>query len=196
MHDTSCASVNLHTLQLLICTFFTRVGDHYRFLHRSYIEYLVSQNLCDALWAGDLTPWEGVMYTDIYEMTYQLLMKRGLEHVNLERVFESGNLRAQTNIITMSWRHHPPIIEPIVRRQLRHSPFVSVRLQAALGMALYPPSRDNVEALQDAFAAEQNSVVKAMLQRVTGNWLAGEVAAELQPMLRAVADTPVDLQLD
>jgi hypothetical protein len=186
--------VDRYTLQLLNCTFFTRVGDHYRFLHRSYIEYLVSQNLVDALWSGEMAPWEGVMYTDIFEMTYQLLVKRGLENVNFERVFETASLRVQTNVITMSWRHHPPMIEPIVRKQLRHSPYVSVRLQASLGMALYPPSRENVDAVCEAFAAEQNTVVKGMMQRVTGNWLTAEIAPDLRQMLQSIADTPVDLQ--
>ena len=186
--------VDRYTLQLLNCTFFTRVGDHYRFLHRSYIEYLVSQNLVDALWSGEMAPWEGVLYTDIFEMTYQLLVKRGLENVNFERVFETASLRVQTNVITMSWRHHPPMIEPIVRKQLRHSPYVSVRLQASLGMALYPPSRENVEALSEAFATEQNTVVKGMIQRVTGNWLTAEIATDLRQILQSIADTAVDLQ--
>ena len=44
-----------YTLQLLNCTFFTRIGDRFRFLHQSYFEYWSAEALCKALWRGDLT---------------------------------------------------------------------------------------------------------------------------------------------
>jgi serine/threonine protein kinase len=186
--------VDRYTLQLLNCTFFTRVGDRYRFLHRSYIEYLVSQILCDALWSGELKPWESVLYTDIFEMTYQLLKKRGLDQLDFDRIIDGANLRAQSNILTMSWRHRPPSIEPVVRKQLRFGKFDILRLQSAMGMALYEPTRENVECVVEAFHAEQNSVVKATTQRAASNWLASTEDPELREKLRTVVDSAITLE--
>ena len=194
--ELSRDEVDRYTLQLLNCTFFTRVGDHYRFLHRSYLEYLVSQALCEALWAGDLTAWEIVIYTDIYEMSYQMLRARGLEKLDMDWVMAKGSLRAQANILAMAWRHHPPIIEPHVRKQLRYSPYDIVRFLAAMGLALYTPSRENVECLVDAFAHEQNTVVRGMIQRVGSNWLADTTAPELRHALQPVVEIPIELRTE
>ncbi len=196
--ELSRDEVDRYTLQLLNCTFFTRVGEHYRFLHQSYLEYLVSQGLADTLLAGDLAMWEAEapIYTDIYEMIYQMLKRRGLERIDMDWVMNTGTFRTQAKVLTMAWRHHPPAIEPHVRKQMRHNPHDIVRYLASMGLALYTPSEENVESLAAAFDSEQNTVVQALMQRVASNWLAGTVPLALEHTLQSVVNRQVDLRTE
>ena len=198
--ELSRDEIDAYTLQLLNCTFFTRVGDRYRFLHQSYIEYLVSEALCETLWAGDLTLWDLPLYTDIYEMTYQLLKAQGFERIRVDWVMETGSVKAQANFLAMSWRHRPPEMEPHLRKQLCHNPHDIVRFLAAMGLGLYEPSPENVACVQMAFGSEQNTVVQAMIQRVASHWLSGavplEVSRALQRELQLVVERPVALRTE
>ena len=189
--------IDEYTLQLLNCTFFTRVGDRYRFLHQSYVEYLVSEALCEVLQAGDLTMWDTPLYTDVYEMTYQLLQAQGFERIPVDWVMETGSVRAQGNFLAMSWRHRPPAMEPHLRKQLRHNPHDIVRFLAAMGLGLYEPSAENVRYLQAAFFSEANTVVQAMIQRVASQWLSNAALhADLSRELQPVVDAAVALRTE
>ena len=120
--ELSRDDVETYTLQLLNCTFFTRIGDRFRFLHQSYLEFLVSEALCNALWRGDLGIWDTPLYTDIYEMTYRLLVAEGFEKIPVESVLQNGSVRAQANFLAMSFRHRPAAMEVHLRKQLSQSP--------------------------------------------------------------------------
>jgi serine/threonine protein kinase len=196
--DLTADEIDRYTVQLLNCTFFARTGDRYRFLHRSYLEYLVSQGLADALLAGDLEMWEveTPLYTDIFEMVYQILKLRGLERLDLDRVMTTGSYISQVKVLTTAWRHHPPEVEPHVRQQMRHNPHDVVRLMASMGMALYPPTPENVDNLVAAFGGERNSVVRALMQRVASEWQTHVATGDLQRALRSVVDTRIDLRTE
>jgi serine/threonine protein kinase len=196
--ELSADEVSRYTVQLLNCTFFARTGDRYRFLHRSYLEYLVSQGLADALLAGDLEMWEveTPLYTDIFEMVYQILKWRGLQRLDLDRVMTTGSYISQVKVLTTAWRHHPPEVEPHVRQQMRHNPHDVVRLMASMGMALYPPTPENVDNLVAAFAGERNSVVQALMQRVASQWQTMVDTADLRTALQSVVDTRIDLRTE
>ena len=178
--------VDAYTLQLLNCTFFTRMGDRFRFLHQSYLEYLVSEALCKALWGGDLGMWDTPLYTDIYEMIYRLLIAEGFQKIPVEWVMTKGTIRAQANFLAMSFRHHPAPMEVHLRQQLRQNPNDIVRFLAAMGIGLYAASADNLECVRAAFASEGNTVIKAMIQRVASNWLSAMSASDLSDLLRSV----------
>ncbi|PWT80117.1 MAG: hypothetical protein C5B57_12730 [Blastocatellia bacterium] len=186
--------VDAYTLQLLNCTFFTRASDRYRFLHQSYIEYLVSELLSDGLLRGDLAKWDTPLYTDIYEMTYQLLNKKGFENIPVDHIMESGSVRVQGNFIAMSWRHSPPAMEPHLRKQLRHNSYDIVRFLAAMGIGLYKPTAENVECIEQAFRTETNSVVQAMTARVASQWLTEMTDPSLCRALHRVTDHEVILR--
>ena len=172
------------------------MGDRYRFLHRSYLEYLVSRGLADGLLASDLTMWEepAPLYTDLYEMIYQMLKAHGLDRIDMDWVMETGTFISQVKILTMAWRHHPPTIEPHVRKQMHHNDSDIVRFMAAMGMSLYKPSKENVEGLAAAFESEQNTLVQALMQRVASNWLDTVASPDLHLVLQSVISRRVELQ--
>jgi hypothetical protein len=186
-------AIDAYTLQLLNCTFFTRVGDRYRFLHGSYVEFLVSESLCSALLTGDLSKWDTSLYTDIFEMTYQLLKARGFENLPVDWIMETGSVRAQANFLATSWRHRPSAMERHLRKQLRQNAHDLVRFLAAMGIGLYAATRDNTECVVSAYDAEKNSVVRAMLQRVASHWLLEAVSPQ-RDELRGIARDPVELR--
>jgi serine/threonine protein kinase len=196
--DLSADEISRYTVQLLNCTFFARTGDRYRFLHRSYLEYLVSQGLADALLAGELEMWEveTPLYTDIFEMVYQILKWRGLERLDLDRVMTTGSYISQVKVLTTAWRHHPPEVEPHVRQQMRHNPHDVVRLMASMGMALYAPTPENVDSLVSAFGDERNSVVRALIQRIANQWRTSAPTADLQRALQSILDSRIDLRTE
>jgi serine/threonine protein kinase len=188
--------VDAYTLQLLNCTFFTRVGDRFRFLHQSYLEYLVSEALCKALWGRDLTIWDMSLYTDIFEMTYRLLAAEGFERIPVEWVMQTGTVRAQANFLAMSFRHKPAAMEVHLRQQLRHNPHDIVRFLAAMGIGLYAVVPENVDCVEAAFQAEQNTIVRAMIQRVASNWLSETNHPVFLDRLQAVAGTEFALRTE
>jgi hypothetical protein len=188
--------VDAYTLQLLNCTFFTRMGDRFRFLHQSYLEDFVSEALCKALWGGDLGMWDTPLYTDIYEMIYRLLIAEGFQKIPVEWVMTKGTIRAQANFLAMSFRHHPAPMEVHLRQQLRQNPNDIVRFLAAMGIGLYAASADNLECVRAAFASEGNTVIKAMIQRVASNWLSAMSASDLSDLLRSVVQEEVTLRAE
>jgi serine/threonine protein kinase len=185
--------IDAYTLQLLNCTFFTRIGDQFRFLHQSYLEYLVSEALSKALLGRDLTLWDMSLYTDIFEMTYRLLDAQGFERIPVEWVMQTGTVRAQANFLAMSFRHKPPAMEVHLRQQLRHNPHDIVRFLAAMGVGLYAVGPENVDCVEGAFETEQNTIVRAMIQRVASNWLSEVNHPVLLNRLQAIVG--VDLTL-
>ena len=196
--ELSADEVDRYTIQLLNCTFFARTGDRYRFLHRSYLEYLVSEGLAEALLARDLTMWEveTPLYTDIHEMVYQILKSRGLERLDLDWVMKAGSYIAHVKVLTVAWRHHPPEIESHIREQILGNPHDIVRLMASMGMALYAPTRENVDNLVAAFTGERNSVVRTLMQRVASHWLTSVDSPDLRKALRPVVDSRIDLRTE
>jgi serine/threonine protein kinase len=196
--ELSADEISRYTVQLLNCTFFARTGDRYRFLHRSYLEYLVSQGLADALLAGELDMWEveTPLYTDIFEMVYQILKWRGLQRLDLDRVMTTGTYISQVKVLTTAWRHHPPEVEPHVRQQMRHNPHDVVRLMATMGMALYAPTSENVDNLVAAFGGERNSVVRALMQRVASQWQTMADTADLRRALQSIVESRIDLRTE
>jgi serine/threonine protein kinase len=196
--ELSADEIDRYTVQLLNCTFFARSGDRYRFLHRSYLEYLVSEGLAEGLLAGDLTMWESEtpLYTDIHEMTYQILKSRGLERLDLDWVKQTGNYVAHVKVLTVAWRHSPPEIEAHIREQILGNPHDVVRLMGSMGMALYAPTQENVDNIVAAFTAETNSVVRALKQRVASHWHTVVQSAELKKALQPVVDTQIDLRTE
>jgi serine/threonine protein kinase len=191
--DLPREEIEAYTLQLLNSTFFVRTGDRYRYLHLSYVEFLVSELLCDALLTGDLSKWDTPLYTDIYEMTYQLLSKRGLANVPVDWIMETGGVRVQGNFMAMSWRHHPPEMEPHLRKQLRQNPNEIVRFLAAMGIGLYAPTAENIGCIDDVFRTDANSVVRAMIQRVASCWRKDVTDPALSETLEKVVDADVAL---
>ena len=188
--------VDAYTLQLLNCTFFTRIGDRFRFLHQSYLEYLVAEALCKALWRGDLTVWDTSLYTDIYEMIYRLLIAEGFEKIPVEWVMQKGSVRAQANFLAMSFRHRPAAMEVHLRQQLRHNPHEIVRFLAAMGIGLYAVSAENAESVHAAFISEDNSIIKAMIKHVASNWLSVTAAPDFVTLLQPVGRGEVALRAE
>jgi hypothetical protein len=146
--------------------------------------------------AGDLTLWDTPLYTDIYEMTYQLLQAEGFERIPVDWVMETGSVMVQGNFLAMSWRHRPPAMEPHLRKQLRHNPHDIVRFLAAMGLGLYAPSPEGIACIEEAFRSEQNTVVQAMIQRVASHWLSEAVQPELRRALQSVVDRGVALRTE
>ena len=96
----------------------------------------------------------------------------------------------------MAWRHHPPEVESHVRQQIRRNPHDVVRLMASMGMALYAPTRDNVDNLVAAFTGERNSVVRALMQRIANQWLGRSMRRSGEQALRSVVDSRIDLRTE
>jgi serine/threonine protein kinase len=194
--ELSRDEVQIYTLQLLNCTFFTRIGDRFRFLHQSYLEYLVAEGLCKALFHGDLDMWDTPLYTDIYEMMYRLLIVEGFDRIPIETVLRNGSVRAQANFLAMSFRHRPAAMEVHLRKQLRQNPHEIVRFLAAMGIGLYDGSPQNLECVVAAFASERNTIIKAMIQRVASHWFTATTSPELTDSLRSVVEVEVTLRAE
>jgi hypothetical protein len=111
-------------------------------------------------------------------------------------VMQTGTMRAQANFLAMSFRHKPAAMEGHLRQQLLHNSYDIVRFLAAMGIGLYAVSAENVECIEAAFRHEQNSIIKAMIQRVASNWLSETNDPTLRGGLEAITRSDVTLRAE
>ena len=176
--------IDRYCLFLANCAFLTLEGDRYRFLHRSFFEFLIAELAASELIRGDLTHWEVPFHSEIWEHIYHIVDEVGFERINFDRILPRAGPAAIGNVLLMAARHRLPPVLPLLRMVLAAAPYPTLRCVAIQGIGLYDPDVENARALKRAFESEKNSVIRKIIQLTAKRWLRGpgipaDIGAEL-----------------
>ena len=189
--ELSRDDVETYTLQLLNCTFFTRIGNGFRFLHQSYLESLVSEPsqrvVARRPWHLGYASLHGHLRDDLPPVR-----RGGDREIPVGSVLQNGSVRAQANFLAMSFRRPAGGHGSASRKQLYQEPARNVRFLAGGGCPCCDGTPENVEQVAAAFASEANAIIKAMIRRIASNWLSTASSAELAILLRSITETEID----
>lgn len=176
--------IDQYCLFLANCAFLTLEGDRYRFLHRSFFEFLVAELAASELIRGDLTHWEVPFHSEIWEHIFHIIDEVGFEKINFDRVLPRAGPAAIGNVLLMAARHRLPPVLPLLRMVLAAAPYPTLRCVAIQGIGLYDPDVENARTLKRAFESEKNSIIRKIIQLTAKRWLRGpgieaDIGAEL-----------------
>ncbi|MEA2819317.1 MAG: hypothetical protein QOJ86_1321 [Bradyrhizobium sp.] len=192
--DISGREIEHYCLFLANCAFLTLNGDYYRFLHRSFSEFLVAELAASELLKGDLTHWEVPFHSEIWEHIYHILDEAGFHKINFDTILPKGGPAAIGNILLMAARHKLPPVLPLLRTLLVAGPFPTLRCVAIQGIGLYRPGVENARTLKAAFGSEKNSVVRKIIQLTAQRWLrAPDLSADVGAELIAISEGEIPI---
>ncbi|MDX1964962.1 MAG: NACHT domain-containing protein [Pirellulales bacterium] len=159
------------------CSFFTRVGDRFRFSHKSFQEFLIAEALADEMKTGKFSKWETPMYNEVYFFGAELL--RPTPEM-LTAVFSSNLLRTQGNVLATMYNVPSPDVDSLIRKLALTSPYTTVRQVAVQALGFYRHksrvalSLDeqavgltlDIQTALSAYRVEKNTIIRATLQLI------------------------------
>ena len=152
--------------QLMNCSFFARTGDVFRFLHLSFLEYFAAEALVEDLYAGRLDEWaRRPLYVELFDFMIQLIQRQGFDRLPLGVIVDSESEEAQSNFLATMYRWPVPRVRVVFETLLVRGKHDLVRCVAGQGLGLYDGA-EVIPCLLQAFAAEANSVIKVVVQRL------------------------------
>jgi hypothetical protein len=196
--DISRRSANAYARFLADCAFFTLIGDRYRFVHRSFLEFMVAELAANGLLKGDLSHWEVPMNSEIWEHIFHIVNAKGFPSLDFEKLLGQAGLAARGNLLLMAARHKIPLVLPGLRRLLLGSKEPTLRLVAVQGLGIFDGDPESIKVLCQAYLNEPNSIAKKLIQLTLRRWsrskdLSPDLARLLEPILEEqIAARPGD----
>ena len=153
------------------CSFFTRVDDKFRFLHRSFVEYFVADGAVSDLQQGKLDRWDYPFYTEIFDFAFDLLQETKDIRSLVKTMFAEDRPIAQGNLLASIYRHRLPELESLFEEQVNSSKYAIVQQVAAQGWGAYPPTRDSIERMVLSCSSVPNSITRMTLRGICRRWI-------------------------
>jgi hypothetical protein len=162
LDETRLHQLSMH---LLNCSFFIRIEDNYRFIHYSFVEFFVAEILVEDLYCGKLERWMArPLYAEIFDFMSQIIQRKGIDGIQIEKIVASGNEEAQSNFLATMYRNPVPGVKCYFEQLLTNSEHDLARCVACQGLGLYEAV--DVEILREAFHKEQNSIIRSLLRKI------------------------------
>jgi len=128
--------------ELRRATFLVRDAEgHYRFSHRSFLEFFYARHLLARAAAGDAAAWAGAFFpTEVYRFAQDLASKRPRSREQLLAWAEDGEQdeHARANAIKVLAPTRRPEIQAMLLRLLAHAEPQRLRHFAAIGLGHHP----------------------------------------------------------
>jgi len=182
--------------QIINSGFFSRVGGRFRFLHLSFLEFFVSEVLVNDLYQGRLQRWaRRPLYAEIFDFMIQFIQRRGVAGLPLRAVVESETEEVQSNFLATMYRWPVPEVRVVFETLLLAGRYDLVRCVACQGLGLYE-TPEVLPGLLRAFAAERNSVIRGVIQRLIDRVVATSPEAATAETAQALATQVVIQRAD